>query len=161
MLITSPTRRAAFRHRARRTVIAAAVLAALLGTAGCGAEEITRARVEAAVGPTYKNLYLLQHQMQHGTNEAPPPVPSTANCTKGGRANTEGGPGTDWACKVRWLAPTGAVVALTYEVAVLPNGCYTAQGPSGLVGQQRIRGMDWTDHTNPIYEFDGCFDTNS
>lgn len=157
MRLTPPTR-STNRRPARGLAAAAAVATVLLGAAGCGSPDITRARLEAAIGPTYKNLYQLQLKTQHGSYDAPPPVSSTARCTKGGRTVTEGGPGNDWSCKMQWLAPNGVISALTYEVTVQPNGCYTAQGPSTLVGQQSIRGIDWKNHTNPLYEFDGCFD---
>jgi hypothetical protein len=41
------------------------------------------------------------------------------------------------------------------------NGCYTADGdgPADLNGQQMIVAADGATVTNPLWEFDGCFDT--
>jgi hypothetical protein len=147
-------------RNAARTCAGAITLAAvLLGTTGCGSSDITTARLEAAVGPTYKNLYGLQQHMEFGASGLTPPVSSAAHCTKGGKTVQAGGPGNDWACEVQWMAPNGQLALITYEVEVRPDGCYTAQGPSSLVGQSEIDGADSRTHTNPLYAFDGCFDT--
>ncbi len=45
-----------------------------------------------------------------------------------------------------------------FELQVHSNGCYTAGGPSNLVGFQTITDTDGHQVTNPTYEFDGCFD---
>ncbi|MDF3293546.1 hypothetical protein [Streptomyces silvisoli] len=141
-----------------RAALAAAALVLLAGTAGCGGSDITSGRLERALGPTFRNLFALQQTELHGTDNAPSPD-TWANCAKAGRASGGSGPGDDWVCLVHWPAPSGITQPIAYEVSVRPTGCYTAQGPATLVGQQRIQGADGHQHTNPLYEFDGCFDT--
>ncbi|HKS50054.1 MAG TPA: hypothetical protein VJT49_34090 [Amycolatopsis sp.] len=153
-------------------VFAVAALAAVVlgGTAGCGGPDITRARLEASIGSTFVNLYNVGQHVQSGTQDSQPAgatgisdsltFDAAPHCTKGGKDVAVSGPGADWACLLFWPSPvTETLVRVEYEVTVLPNGCYTAQGPSTLVGQQKVRGADGRTHTNPLYEFDGCFDT--
>jgi hypothetical protein len=45
-----------------------------------------------------------------------------------------------------------------FEVTAHSNGCYTAGGPSKLVGFQMMTDRHGHQVTNPVYEFDGCFD---
>jgi ABC-2 type transport system permease protein len=171
MTFPSLAKRVRGRPVSAKTVAIAALAAVLLGsTAGCGGPDITRARLEASIGPTFVNLYNLQQHVQSGTSDFQPsggtgisdslafdPAP---HCTKGGTDVTAGGPGADWACLVFWPSPsTETLVRIEYEVTVQPNGCYTAQGPSTLVGQQKMLGADGQTHTNSLYEFDSCFDT--
>ena len=137
---------------------AATALILLTATTACGGSDITSARLEHALGPAFRNLFVLQQTELHGTDNAPSPD-TWANCTKGGRTSGGSGPGDDWVCLVHWPAPSGITQPIAYEVSVRPTGCYTAQGPASLVGQQRIQGADGNQHTNPLYEFDGCFDT--
>jgi hypothetical protein len=171
MTLSSPAKRVRGRRASARTVAVAALAAVLLaGTAGCGGPDITRARLEASIASTFVNLYNLQQHVQAGTSDSLPsggtgisdslvfdPAP---HCTEGGKEVTVGTPGGDWACRVLWPSPaTETLVRIEYEVTVVPSGCYTAQGPSTLVGQQKMQGADGRTHTNPLYEFDGCFDT--
>lgn len=135
-------------------VLSAAVL---LGAAGCGPSAITRARVEHAVGPAYRNLYVLQQTAVHGSLDSEPPD-TWARCAKGGPGTPDRGPGDDWVCLVHWPSGGGITRPISYELHVLPTGCYTAQGPAASVGQQQLEGADGRRHTNPLYEFDGCFD---
>jgi hypothetical protein len=173
MTLSSLTKRVRGRRVSWKTVaIIVAVLVVLGGTAAFGGGSgITRARLEAAIGPTFVNLYNLQQQVQSGTTDtftsknsgfsdylSFDPAP---HCTKGGQEVTVGGPGPDWACLLLWPSPaTETLVRVEYEVTVQPNGCYTAQGPTTLVGQQKMQGADGRTHTNPLYEFDGCFDAS-
>ncbi|MEU1628991.1 hypothetical protein ABZ746_27490 [Streptomyces sp. NPDC020096] len=143
----------------RRAAMAASAMALLGGTAACGAgPDITSPRLEHALGPTFRNLFVLQQTELHGSDNMPSPD-TWANCAKGGRKSGGSGPGDDWVCLVHWPSPSGITQPVAYEVTVRPTGCYSAQGPANLVGQQRLRGADGLEHTNPLYEFDGCFDT--
>jgi hypothetical protein len=45
-----------------------------------------------------------------------------------------------------------------FELNVHSNGCYTASGPSKLTGFLTITDSKGNDVTNPVFEFDGCFD---
>lgn len=170
MTLSSPARRVRGRRISVKIVAIAAFAAVLLGSAAAyGSPDITRARLEASIAPTFVNLYNLQQHIQTGTSSLPSDPTGISNnlhfdpaphCTKGGKDVTAGGPGADWACRVGWpSAATETLVRIDYEVTVRPNGCYTAQGPSTLVGQKKMRGADGRTHTNPLYEFYGCFDT--
>jgi hypothetical protein len=172
MTLSSLAKRVRGRRVSTKTIVIAVLAVVLLGgTAAFGGPDITRARLEASVSSTFVNLYNLQQHVQSGTTDVQPadggisdylqfdPAP---HCTEGGKDVTVGGPGADWACQVLWPSPaTETLVRIEYEVTVMPNGCYTAQGPSTLVGQQKMQGADGQMHTNPLYEFDGCFDTTS
>lgn len=146
-------------RRARTTAAAAAVAALALTAAGCGDGDITAARLEAAVGPEFSNLYVRQQTVLHGEHNGVTPD-AWARCKKGGPDTTDRGAGDDWVCVVRWPSGGGITRPISYEVEVKPNGCFVAQGPAGLVGQQRVVGADGERHTNPLYTFDGCFDVS-
>ena len=42
---------------------------------------------------------------------------------------------------------------------VRTNGCYVADPPFAVVGQQQLTAADGSVVDNPLAEFDGCFDT--
>jgi hypothetical protein len=84
-------------------------------------------------------------------------------CDKGGAVEANIGPGSNWNCLVTWTDPNVPMPPEGYgkfEVQVHSNGCYTAGGPSKLVGFQTITDTKGDVVTNPVYEFDGCFDPN-
>jgi hypothetical protein len=151
----------------RRTLI---VLGACLLLAGCGGQDITGAKLAANVGPTFRNMYRLQQRLL-GDADRSTSDNAWARCYKGGavtpgataipnsHANSGSGAGAGWTCLVHWPAPDGHTQTLGYDVSVKPDGCYTAQGPSGYVGQQTIRTPTGRTVTNPLFEFDGCFET--
>jgi hypothetical protein len=89
-------------------------------------------------------------------------MPSKAACTKGGPSTANRGAGNDWVCALTWFH-TGPDIPETapYQLHVQTNGCYTADGdgPTDLNGQQMIVAADGATVTNPLWEFDGCFDT--
>lgn len=134
-----------------------ALLALLPALAGCGASDITRARLQDDLGPTYRNMYVLQHRLLGQPADAPAQL-ATADCVKGGPDTPDTGPGDDWTCQVYWPA-SGTLRTLSYEVQVKATGCYTAQGPAYDVGQQNLRTPDGRTVPNPLYAFDGCLDT--
>ena len=45
-----------------------------------------------------------------------------------------------------------------FELNVHSNDCYTASGPSKLTGFLTITDARGREVTNPVFEFDGCFD---
>jgi len=146
------------------TVLLAGI--ALLAT-GCGTSGITGASLAANVGPTFRNMYRLQQRLLGDADQSTADN-AWARCFRGGAVkpgatavpgstrNSGSGAGTGWTCLVHWPAPDGHTQTLGYELSVQPNGCYTAQGPSGYVGQQDIRTPEGKTVTNPLFEFDGC-----
>jgi hypothetical protein len=84
-------------------------------------------------------------------------------CEKGGPDMPDVGPGSDWICLVGWADPNVPMPPEGYgkfEVTVHSNDCCTVGGPSKLVGFQTINDRRGRTVTNPVYEFDGCFDPN-
>ena len=47
-----------------------------------------------------------------------------------------------------------------FELSAHSNNCYTAGGPSKLVGLLAITDKHGKDVSNPVFEFDSCFDPN-
>jgi hypothetical protein len=140
----------------RRLLLAlAAAGGTLLVAAGCGPVDVTRSRLEAQVGPTFRNMYVLQQHLLGHTELVVPARTSAASCIKGSRSTPDSGPG-DWTCQVHWPAPDGQLQTLSYDVKVQPVGCYTAQGPALLVGAQYLHAVNGRTVPNPLYEFDGC-----
>ncbi|GIL27623.1 hypothetical protein [Actinocatenispora comari] len=152
----------------RRTLVLLLGLVSL--AAGCGGPGITGATLAGSLGPTFRNMYRLQQRLLGDTDQSTADN-AWARCFRGGAVkpgvtavpgsthNSGSGAGPGWTCLVHWPAPDGHTQTLGYEVSVQPDGCYTAQGPSGYVGQQNIRTPDGTTVPNPLYEFDGCFTT--
>lgn len=149
----------------RRSAVTAAMVAAIaavtLGSTGCGTSGITRDRLNHAVGPTFAELYALQQSLR-GRQVTAASARARADCARGGPATADSGAGNDWACTITWF-DTGPNIARTaaYQVHVQTNGCYTADGdgPADLNGRQMIVAADGATVTNPLWEFDGCFDT--
>jgi len=138
----------------------AVIVAVLFGTAACG-NHITADRVGAAVGPTFANLYVLQ-QEQHGRQIAAGSLHSTAKCIRGDRSTADKGAGEDWTCTVTWFKSGRDIpVAANYSLHVQANGCYTAEGdgPIDVNGQPNVVTPQGDTVINPLYKFDGCFDT--
>ncbi|GAB3416379.1 hypothetical protein [Flindersiella endophytica] len=136
---------------------------ALLGTAGCGSPAITAAKVGHAVAPTFANLYSVQQSVR-GLRVTPDSLHAKAACQRGGPETPDEGPGQDWTCAITWFkhGPEIAVVA-SYNLHVQANGCYTAdgEGPIDLNGQPTVTAADGAIVTNPLWQFDGCFDITS
>lgn len=132
--------------------------ALLAGTTACGRGDITRGRLQDDFGPTFRNMYVLQHRL-FGQDATAPPQLSAADCTKGGPQTPDQGPGDDWTCQVYWPV-NGTLQTLGYEVQVKATGCYTAQGPTSNVGRQYLHTADGRTVVNPLYAFDGCLNTS-
>jgi ABC-2 type transport system permease protein len=135
--------------------------ALLIGSTACGSGGITANRVDAAVAPTFANLYVLQ-QAQHGLRVTASSLQSKATCTRGDQSTPDSGPGEDWVCSIQWFKKGPAIpVAASYSLHVQANGCYTAEGdgPPDVNGQPTVTTASGDTVVNPLYKFDGCFDT--
>lgn len=147
------------------TVIAAlavvlAVGGAVLAGTGRGSS-VTRPRLERALPVAFANLYADQARMLGHKGVTPASLNATAMCDKGGAVEADIGPGSNWNCLVSWTDPNVPMPLEGYgkfEVSVHSNGCFTAGGPSKLVGFQTLTDTKGREVTNPVYEFDGCFD---
>jgi hypothetical protein len=155
----------------RRTILAvlAALVAVLaLGSAvlagGGGSSTVTRARLEKTLPVTFANLYVQQAGILGRDDLTPASLHAKAMCDKHGPDVADVGPGGDWTCLMSWTDPDVPMPAEGYgkfELNVHSNDCYTAAGPTKLTGFLTITDTAGKEVTNPLFEFDGCFDPNS
>jgi hypothetical protein len=154
----------------RRTVLV--VLTALvailaLGTAvvaGNGGSSVTRPRLERSLATVFSNVYAQQARIQGRHGITPASLHATAMCDKHGAENLDQGPGGDWVCLMSWTDPEVPMPPEGYgkfELNVHSNDCYTASGPSKLTGFLTMTDKHGREVTNPVFEFDGCFDPAS
>jgi hypothetical protein len=142
-------------------VVVAVGGAVLAGTGG--GSSVTQPRLERSLPVTFANLYADQARMLGHKGVTPASLHATAMCDKGGAVEDNVGPGSNWNCLMSWTDPNVPMPPEGYgkfEIDVHSNGCYTAGGPSKLVGFQTLTDTRGREVTNPVYEFDGCFDPN-
>jgi hypothetical protein len=142
-------------------VVVAVGGAVLAGTGG--GSSVTAPRLERSLAVDFANLYADQAKLLGHRGITPDSLGARAMCDKGGAVEADVGPGSNWNCLVSWTDPNNPMPLEGYgkfEVSVHSNGCYTAGGPSKLVGFQTITDRKGRVVTNPVYEFDGCFDPN-
>jgi hypothetical protein len=152
----------------RRFIISAvAALAIVVAVGGAvlagtgGGSSVTRPRLERSVALNFANQYAAQAELLGHKDITPASLDPEAMCDKGGAAEADIGPGSNWNCLVSWTDPNVPMPPEGYgkfEIDVHSNGCYTAGGPSKLVGFQTLTDIHGREVTNPVYEFDGCFD---
>lgn len=145
----------------RGILVALAATAAVL--AGCSSPD-TAARLNSALGPTFARLYAVQQQRLGHVLPARGPD-GRAQCFRGGGVVSPGatptgtgtaGAGDDWTCTVVYPYPDGHLEPITYDVALAATGCYSASGPSAVVGGQTLQTPSGKAVVNPLYAFDGC-----
>jgi hypothetical protein len=152
----------------RRFVITVlAALVAVLAVSGAvvaatgGGSTVTEARLERSLPMTFARLYAQQARIIGHPGITPASLHAKAMCDKGGAVEKNVGPGSNWNCLMSWTDPNNPMPPEGYgkfELQVHTNGCYTAGGPSKLVGFQTIADTKGRQVTNPVAEFDGCFD---
>jgi len=159
MTITSTTLRRAL----ERLALLALLAAALLALGACGSTDVTRARLERNLPVTFSNLYVQQAAILGHKGITVQSLHAQAQCDKGGPKAPDHGPGSDWICLMRWHDPNVPLPdgSGKFELNVHSNDCYTAGGPSKLVGLITITDTHGKDVDNPVFEFDSCFDPNS
>jgi hypothetical protein len=141
-------------------VVAIGGAAAVALATGSGSS-VTRARLERALPVSFANQYVLQARLLGRTGITPASLHATAMCDKHGPDVADVGPGSDWVCLMGWTDPNVPMPPEGYgkfEVTVHSNDCFTAGGPSKLVGFQTITDQHGREVNNPVFEFDGCFD---
>jgi hypothetical protein len=140
-----------------------AVAAATLGLAGCGGSDVTRARLERNLPQTFSNLYVQQAKLLGHKGITVASLHAKAQCDKGGPDVPDRGPGADWICLMTWHDPTLPPDTLPgkFEINAHSNDCYTAGGPSKIVGSFTIPDAHGKTVDNPVFEFDSCFDPKS
>lgn len=138
----------------------ALVVGAAVALAACGTTDVSHTRLEAAVSTTFANLYVRQQaQILGHPGVTLDSIDAVASCGRtAGAKVANAGPGADWVCQVQFTDNTGQRQDGKFEVQVKSNSCFTAGGPSKLVGPATITGVGGVEVTNPVFEFDGCFD---
>lgn len=142
-------------RRSRLVVAAIAMVVPVLSS--CSGSVVTSTKLNSAIGPAFARLYVDQQQLL-GKSVMNEPDRS-AQCARTNTGSPTRGAGDDWVCVLNLPYADGHVQPVNYDVKVTPTGCYTAAGPSQLVGQQTERAADGHIATNPLFEFDGCFPT--
>lgn len=152
----------------RRTLITVLIaLVAVLGIGGAvtagssGGSNVTRARLEHSLPTAFANVYTTQAELLGHPGVTPTSLHPTAMCDKGGAVEADVGPGSNWNCLVSWTDPDNPMPPEGYgkiELNVHSNGCYTAAAPSKLVGFLTLTDTSGRVVTNPVAEFDACFD---
>lgn len=154
----------------RRTVLT--VLTAVLLLAGLtvgalaagGGSTVTRARLERSLPATFSQLYVQRASMLGRSGLTPGSLHAKAMCDKHGPDVADVGPGADWVCLMSWDDPQVPMPPEGYgkfEVNVHSNDCYTVGSPSKLTGYLTMTDVEGREVTNPVFEFDGCFDPGS
>lgn len=131
------------------------VLAAVV--AGCATDSRTAARRDTAIGPTFSHLVVRQQELLGRQVPANASLTVLPACKRSGLSKD--GPGDDWICVLTVVGPTLSMTPVTYEVRVRADGCFSAEGPPAFVGQQLLRDVHGRNVVNPLWQFDGCFDT--
>jgi hypothetical protein len=145
-----------------RLILLLAALAAV-ALAGCGGSDVTRARLERSLPPAFERLYVQQAHLLGHQGITAANLHAKAQCDKGGPKVADRGPGADWICLMTWHDPNLQPGSLPgkFEVNAHSNDCYTAGGPSKIVGSFTLTDTHGHDVDNPVFEFDVCFDPNS
>jgi hypothetical protein len=152
------------RPQRRLVVIVLAIVlvagVAVGGLASVSHSTVTRARLERSLPATFANLYVQQARLLGHKGVTVRSLHARAQCDKGGPKVADVGPGADWICLMSWHDPNIDETLLPgkFEMNVHSNDCYTAGGPSKIVGLLTITDTHGNDVTNPVFEFDGCFD---
>src|SRR5262245_29433734 len=149
----------------RRLVLITAAIVVVAGVAvgalaSVSKSSVTRARLERSLPQTFANLYVQQAALLGHKGVTVQSLHAKAQCDKGGPNVADVGPGADWICLMTWHDPNIDETLLPgkFEMNVHSNDCYTAGGPSKIVGLLTITDKHGDDVPNPVFEFDGCFD---
>src|SRR3954449_12269381 len=147
-------------RRLGRAALLAILGLAVLALSACGSSDVTRARLERNLPKTFSNLYVQQAALLGHKGITVQSLHARAQCDKGGPKVPDHGPGADWICLMRWKDPNVPLPdgSGKFELNVHSNSCYTAGGPSKLVGLITITDIHGNDVDNPVFEFDSCFD---
>jgi hypothetical protein len=145
----------------KATLSALAAVAVVGGLSACSSTDVTKARVEASLTPTFTNLYLAQQQLLGHWQVTAASMAPSSSCDRGGPKVADTGAGRDWICMITWNDDTGTQQQGKFELQVHSNSCWTASGPASLLGSFTITDAAGRDVTNPVNAFDGCFDPSS
>src|SRR3954451_1151641 len=151
----------------RRTLLPAAIVliagALLIALGSSSKSDVTKSRLERSLPATFSNLYVQQAALLGHRGISVKSLHAKASCDKGGPKVPDHGPGADWICLMKWSDPNVPLPdgSGKFELNVHSNDCYTAGGPSKLIGLITISDRHGNDVDNPVFEFDSCFDPNT
>lgn len=146
---------------AKRVLATIAALTSVATLVSCGKTDVTRARVENAITPTFANLYVHQAVILGHPGVTIASTAAATTCDRGGPKVADKGPGADWICMIHFTDETQTAQDAKFELQIKANSCYAATGPSSLLGPVMITDTHGTDVPNPVFEFDGCFDPDN
>ncbi|MEU5727268.1 hypothetical protein [Micromonospora sp. NPDC047738] len=129
--------------------------------AGCGQPDVTKDRLERAIGPAFANLYVQRADLlgEHGITVQT--IGASTACDRGGPKLPDVGPGPDWICMIHFTDDHGQPQDGKFEVQVRADATYIAGGPSKLIGQATLTDSHGHDVPNPVFEWDGAFDPDN
>jgi hypothetical protein len=150
-------------HTIRRLLAVLTAVGALFVVSACGGSDVTRARLERSLPQSFSNLYVQQARLLGHKGITVASLHARAQCDKGGPKVPDRGAGADWICQMTWKDPNIPAGTLPgkFEVTAHTNDCYTAGGPSKIVGAWTITDTHGNDVDNPVFEFDTCFNPES
>jgi hypothetical protein len=155
-LLSSPSR-----TTLARTLAVGAAVVALGSLSACGSNDVTKGRLEASLSPTFANLYVQRAAILGERGVTVASTHPRASCDRGGPKVADVGPGADWICMVTFTDDKGKPQDGKFELQARSNSCFTAGGPTKLLGPVMITDQAGTDVPNPPFEFDACFDPSS
>jgi len=145
---------------ARALAIGAAVLALLAFASNWGPKGVTAGRLETSISATFSNLAVYQQQLEGHRLPAGASLYVLPSCKRRGVSTPYGGQGDDWHCTLSVVGHQAQQMPIGFDVNVRANGCYTAEGPPSVIGPATIRRRGHGFVPNPLFVFDGCFDTS-
>jgi ABC-2 type transport system permease protein len=145
--------------RQLRVLAVAIAVVALLGVvSNLGTTSITDSKLDRSIALAFANLTALQQKDLGRHVPAGSHLDDSAICSRQGVRHTYRGPGDNWLCDLYIPKLKGGLTEVNYDVAVKPNGCYTAEGPESFIGPLTVRRPNHRPILNPLFRFDGCFE---
>ena len=125
-----------------------------------GPTSITDAKLDDSIATTFANLTAVQQTELGRHVRAGTHLSSGAVCSRQGVRDRDAyrGPGDNWLCTLYLPSSTSEPTEVHYDVAVKPNGCYTAAGPEVFIGPLTIRRPNGERVLNPLFRFSSCFE---
>ena len=138
------------------TLVAAVGIGAFASLTAFGSPDITKARLERSLEPTFAHLYVQRAQILGETGITEAGIQPKASCDRGGPKVKDVGPGADWICHITFIDDKGKQQDGKFEVQAKANSTYVAGGPTKLMGPPVITNKQTgKDVPNPTSEWDG------
>jgi hypothetical protein len=121
------------------------------------ASPLTSHALEPSFARAFSGLYALQQAQDGRTGVDADALQAVASCQRTGPDSS--GPGEDWVCSVTYR-DSATLFTQAFEVQVKSDGCWKAEAPPTSQPALRDDPLTGAVRTNPLAEFDGCFDTS-